>query len=185
QLAVDGVVLVGEHGKYPENERGQQLYPRRRFFEETVKAFEKAGRVVPVFNDKHLAARWEDAKWMYEKARAMKIPFMAGSSLPLAWRRPRLEIPLGTPMDDALPVGYGGIEAYGFHALETLQCMVERRKGGEVGVSSVQCLEGKAVWDAMHAGRFSRNLLAAALRRHEPPIEGDFESRCPEPTAYF
>ena len=35
-LAVDGVVLVGEHGDYPNNEKGQKQYPRRRFFEETV-----------------------------------------------------------------------------------------------------------------------------------------------------
>lgn len=185
QLAVDGVVLVGEHGKYPENERGQQLYPRRRFFEETLKAFQKAGRVVPVFNDKHLAARWEDGKWMYEQARAMKIPFMAGSSLPLAWRKPWLEIPIDTPLEAALSVGHGGLEAYGFHALETLQCMIERRRGGEAGVVAVQCLENDAVWDAMRSGRFSRELLASALSRHDPPIAGDFEQRCPKPAAYF
>ncbi len=185
KVDVDGVLLIGEHGNYPENDHGQTLYPRRRFFEETVAAFASAGEVVPVFNDKHLSARWEDAKFMYEKAREMKIPFLAGSSLPLSWRRPWLEIPMGTPIDEALSVGYGGIEAYGFHALETLQCMVERRRGGEVGVAAVQCLEGKAVWEAMRQGRFSRDLLAAALRRHVPPIGEDFEQKCPEPVAYF
>ncbi|MBL9127909.1 MAG: DUF1080 domain-containing protein [Verrucomicrobiales bacterium] len=185
KLAVDGVVLVGEHGDYPTNERGQQLYPRRRFFEETVAAFRKAGRVVPVFNDKHLAARWEDAKWMYDTAKAMGIPFMAGSSLPLTWRRPWLEIPIGTPFDEALSVGYGGLESYGFHALETLQCMVERRRGGEAGVVAVQCLENEAVWDAMRAGRFSRDLVAAALARNSPPVDGDFETRCPNPAAFL
>ena len=184
QLAVDGVVLVGEHGKYPENDRGQQMYARRRFFAETVQAFQKAGRVVPVFNDKHLAARWEDAKWMYDKARELKIPFLAGSSLPLAWRRPWLEIPIGTPMEAALSVGHGGLEAYGFHALETLQCMVERRRGGEAGVTAVQCLENDAVWEAMRSGRFSRELLASALSRNDPPIEGEFQKRCPKPAAY-
>lgn len=185
QVAVDGVLLVGEHGKYPENERGQQLYPRRRFFEETVRAFEKGGRVVPVFNDKHLAPRWEDARWIYEKAREMRIPFMAGSSLPLTWRRPWLELPLEAPVEEALSVGYGGIESYGFHALETLQCMVERRRGGESGVRAVQCLEDGAVWDAMRAGRFSRDLLAAALARNNPPVGDDFERLCPKPVAYL
>jgi hypothetical protein len=185
KLAVDGVLLIGEHGDYPINERGQQLYPRRRFFEETVAAFQTAGEVVPVFIDKHLSARWEDARWMYEKAREMKIPLMAGSSVPLAWRRPWLEIPIGTPIEEALSVGYGGIEAYGFHALETLQCMVERRRGDEVGIAAVQCLEGEAVWEAMNARRFTRDLLAAALSRNNPSIEGDFEKRCPKPVAFL
>lgn len=185
KLAVDGVLLIGEHGEYPSNERGQHLYPRRRFFEETVAAFDAAGEVVPVFSDKFLASRWEDAKWMYEKSLEKKIPLMAGSSLPLTWRRPRLEIPIGTPIDEALSVGFHDIEAYGFHALETLQCMIERRPGGEVGVAAVQCLQGPAVWAAMKAGRFSRALLAAALSRHTPPVTGDFESRCPQPVAFF
>ena len=185
KLAVDGVLLIGEHGDYPTNKQGQHLYPRRRFFEETLAAFEAAGECVPVFSDKHLSARWEDGKWMYEKARALGVPLMAGSSLPLTWRRPQLEIPLGTPFDQALSVGYHDPEAYGFHALETLQCMVERRRGGETGVAAVQCLTGAAVWQAMTAGRFSRDLLVAALSRHTPPVTGDFEKRCPEPIAFF
>ncbi|MDG2123747.1 MAG: hypothetical protein P8J87_08630 [Verrucomicrobiales bacterium] len=184
-LAVDGVVIIGEHGNYPRNERGQHLYPRRRFFEETVAAFEEAGAVVPVFNDKHLAPLWSDAKWIYDKAVELQIPFMAGSSLPVTWRRPWLEIPLGTPVDEALAVGFGGLESYGFHALETLQCMVERRQGGASGVAAVQCLEGDAVWQAMADGRFSRDLLAAALSRNSPPVDGDFESRCQNPAAYL
>jgi hypothetical protein len=115
----------------------------------------------------------------------MKIPFMAGSSLPLTWRRPWLEIPVGTPVDEALAVGYGGLEAYGFHALETLQCMVERRAGGESGVVAVQCLEGDAVWEAMKQGRFSRDLLASALSKNTPAVGSDFESRCKNPAAYL
>lgn len=185
QLAVDGVLLIGEHGDYPSNERGQQLYPRRRFLEETIKAFEEAGKVVPVFNDKHLAARWEDARWMFDAVKRKRIPFMAGSSLPLTWRRPWLEIPIGTPVEEALSVGYGGLESYGFHALETLQCMVERRQGGESGVKAVQCLENEAVWEAMRAGRFSRELLADALSRNDPPITGEFEKQCQNPVAYL
>lgn len=185
KLAVDGVYLVGEHGKYPYNDRGQHLYPRRRFFDETVAAFKEAGAVVPVFNDKHLDALWPNAKHMYETAKAMKIPMMAGSSLPLAWRRPWLEIPIGTPIREALSVGYGGTEAYGFHALETMQCMIERRAGGEAGIASVQSLQGPAVWEAMRAGRFSRKLVLAALSRHDPPIGEDFEQRNPNPIVFL
>ena len=128
KVAVDGVLLIGEHGNYPTNERGQHLYPRRRFFEETIAAFQKAGAVVPVFSDKHLAARWEDARWMYEKARELKIPFMAGSSLPLAWRRPWLKTHRH-PWKRRCQLATAEL-AMDF-ALETLQCMTERRRGGE------------------------------------------------------
>src|SRR5262249_22653734 len=92
-LAVDGVLGIGEHGKYPTNERGQILYPRRRFFEQTADVFARVGRSVPYFNDKHLAATWEDARWMYDRARQLFVPFLAGSSIPVTWRRPALQLP--------------------------------------------------------------------------------------------
>ncbi len=145
-LAVDGVLVIGEHGDYPLNEKGQKLYPRRHFFEQVAGTLSSTDQGVPVFSDKHLSYNWHDAKWMYERARELEIPFMAGSSLPVCWRKPYMEYPLGTPMGAAVAIGYGPTESYGFHALETLQCMVERRQGGEMGVESVQCLEGEGVW---------------------------------------
>jgi hypothetical protein len=185
ELAVDGVLIIGEHGNYPHNAREQHMYPRRRFFEETVRTFEATGKTAPVFNDKHLGFAWEDAKWMYDQSRKMKFPLMAGSSLPTTWRRPDLELPIGVEFEEALAIGYGGLEAYGFHSLETLQCMVERRKGGETGVRSVTCLEGPAVWEAAREGRWSRPLLDAALgclenRPQESPEEG-----CEEPALFL
>lgn len=170
KLAVDGVFLIGEHGNYPYNELGQHMYPRRRFFEETAAVFRKSGRSVPVFNDKHLAYSWADAKWMYDTARELKVPFMAGSSVPLAWRRPELQLPLDTEIVDAISVGYGGTEAYGFHALEGLQCMLERRKGAESGVRSVQYFGGESVWKAADAGLWSWELLLAAMACSEDPV---------------
>ena len=44
KLAVDGVVLIGEHGSYPRNEKGQTLYPRWEFFQQTVDVFRASGR---------------------------------------------------------------------------------------------------------------------------------------------
>lgn len=144
---VDGVLVIGEHGDYPLNEKGQKLYPRRHLFEQVAGTLAGAGKAVPVFVDKHLSYNWPDALWIVERARALGIPLMAGSSLPVCWRRPWLEMPLGSQLDAALAIGYGDLEAYGFHALEVLQCMVERRAGGETGVDRVQCLEGAAVWE--------------------------------------
>ncbi len=163
KLAVDGVLCIGEHGTYPKNDRGQILYPRRRFFEDVCKVFEKSKKSVPVFSDKHLSATWTDARWMYDRARELFVPFMAGSSVPLTWRRPELKLPKNCPLVEAVQVGYGPFEGYGFHALEGLQCMAERRKGGETGVRAVQCLQGPAMWEALDKGRWSKTLLDAAL----------------------
>src|SRR6266849_2139689 len=39
KLAVDAVLVIGEHGNYPRNEKGQILYPRYEFFERCAKVF--------------------------------------------------------------------------------------------------------------------------------------------------
>ena len=82
-LAVDGVLLIGEHGRYPTNDKGQRLYPRRRLFQEIVEVFRRTGKSVPVFNDKHLSYSWDHAKWMYDQSRELDFPMMAGSSVPV------------------------------------------------------------------------------------------------------
>ena len=129
RLAVDAVLIIGEHGDYPRNEKGQILYPRYEFFQQCVEVFEKDGRAVPVYNDKHLSYSFEKAKWMVEASKRLKFPMLAGSSLPVTWRLPDLELPLDGEIESALMVGEGGSDAMDFHALEAMQCMVERRKG--------------------------------------------------------
>lgn len=163
RLSVDGVLCIGEHGMYPTNDIGQLMYPRRRFFEAVMNAFAKYRQAVPVFNDKHLSFSWENALGMYNRARELGVPFMAGSSLPLTWRRPQLQFPQNTPLEEAVQLGYGPMEGYGFHALEGLQCLAEYRRGGESGVRSVQFLSGADMWQALDAGRWSRDLLEATL----------------------
>jgi hypothetical protein len=164
-LAVDGVLLLGEHGDYARNEKGQTLYPRYELFQQIVAVYRLSGKTAPVFNDKHLSWKWEWAKAMYDTARTMGFAFMAGSSLPVTWRTPALDLPLGAAVSEAVCVGYGGVDSYDFHALETLQCMVERRKGGETGVRWLQAYRGDAFWQAHHAGVWSRDLFEAALCR--------------------
>ena len=163
ELAVDAVLSIGEHGQYSINAKGQREYPRKRFFDDIVAVFKESGRVVPVFNDKHLSYRWDWAKEMYDTAIAMKIPFMAGSSVPLATRRPSLELPKGIEYDSAIAIHGGPFEAYDFHGLEVLFSMIESRKGGESGVSSAQFLDGDALWKAEEQGLWSSKLADAAM----------------------
>jgi hypothetical protein len=165
KLAVDGVLLVAEQGDYPDNNKGQKLYPRRKFFEEVVKVFQASKRSVPVYVDKHLSYSWDDARWMYDQSRELGFPMMAGSSVPVAYRRPDLQPKVGVEWEHALSVGYGHFEIYGFHTLEALQVMTERRKGGETGVRAVQCLEGKDALTAAGDGKWDRTLLDAALAK--------------------
>jgi hypothetical protein len=47
-------------------DKGQNLYPRRRWFEEVTRVFAAQGRVVPVFNDKHLGGRQLDGRYRPE-----------------------------------------------------------------------------------------------------------------------
>ena len=185
ELAVDGVLAIGEHGDYAWNEREQHLYPRKYFFEQICGVFATSGRSVPVFSDKHLSYNWADAKWMYDRAKALDVPFMAGSSVPLSWRNPWIEYDLDTPLEEALSLAYGGLDSYGFHGLEGLQCMVERRRGGETGIVAVQCLEGEAVWQAGDDGRWSRELADAARAHIEGKEDGTMEAHCKEPAVFL
>lgn len=198
QLAVDGVVIIAEHGNYPKNEKGQTLYPRYEWFKEVVKVFEASGRSVPVFNDKHLSTTWARSKEMVDDSKRLGFPFLAGSSLPVTWRLPAVEMPHQAPLIESVCVGYGGVDSYDFHGLETAQCMSERRKGGEVGIRAVHAVRGAKMWELL-AGpdrQATRRLLTAALARShtlpvtngyvQQPISVDWARQAfPEMLAYF
>jgi hypothetical protein len=196
RLAVDAVLIIAEHGQYPLNEKGQKLYPRYEFFKQCVDVFERDGRAVPIYNDKHLSYSFEKAQWMVQSSKRLEFPMLAGSSLPVTWRLPDIDAPLGCEMEEALMVGeYAGDDAMDFHALEGMQCMVERRKGGETGVRAVQTIEGEAVWE----GPWSKELLTAALSRSDTPLgltvkdgrtqdllrSGELRRLVPHPAAYL
>ncbi len=177
KLAVDAVLLIAEHGEYPYNEKLQKLYPRGKFFREVLEVIRASGTPVPIFIDKHLSYSRIEASEMVAQAKAANVPLMAGSSLPVTWRFPALEIPLERTFKDVLVASRGDLEIYGFHALETLQCMVERRKrnGKPQGVAAVTCLEGDAVWEAGDRGVWSWELLEHALGRSHSRNVGDIK----------
>jgi hypothetical protein len=185
ELAVDAVLIIGEHGRYPKNEYGQTKYPRYEFFKQVTDVFRKDGRAVPVFNDKHLSWKWEWAREMVDLSRELKFPFLAGSSLPVTWRMPAIDMPYGAEVEEILCVGYGGVDSYDFHALETIQCMAERRRGGETGVAAVRALRGAAVWKAMDsggwaAGGWDPRLFEACLSRCQTLMQPEtFSDRYP------
>ena len=177
RLQCDAVLSVGEHGNYESTEATHQVkYPRRRFFDAIADTYEQTGQVVPIFNDKHLSWNWKDAKAMYDRARRLKIPFQAGSSLPFAWRYPAVTIPVSSKIKTITGVAFGGLESYGFHALETIQCLMERRKGGETGVRSVEAIPYDKMWEAERAGKWSRKAVATALKAADKSVD-DLEQR--------
>lgn len=197
-LAVDGVVLIGEHGDYPRNEKGQKLYPRYSWFKKVVSVFEASGRSVPVFNDKHLSTDWNECVEMVEDSRRLGFPFLAGSSLPVTRRMPAIDFPFGEKLKESVCVAYGGVDSYDIHALETAQCMSERRSGGEAGVKRIQALQGENLWRRLRQDdrSLTRDLIVAALTRsHNLPAENGFptaptsiewlEKTMPSSTAYI
>ena len=198
-LAVDAVLVIGEHGDYPRNDKGQVLYPRYDFVKQCVDVFEKDGRAVPLYNDKHLSFSFEKARWMVDASKRLKFPMLAGSSLPVTWRLPDIELASNAEIESAVMVGYGGPDVMDFHGLEALQCMLERRKGGETGVKAVQMIEGETVWKALDAGQISRDLLVSALSRSDTPqgqtivdgrtqdlvTKGELPKLVKNPAAYF
>jgi len=162
ELAVDAVLLIAEHGEYPENEFRQKLYPRKELFDEVVAVMRKSGRVVPMFFDKHLSWKPEFIEQMTADLRREGIPFLGGSSCPFSPLVPEAYLPDGTEFSEVVAVYFNGLEAYLFHSMELVQAMIERRPGGETGVKKIVAWEDEEVWLALDRGEFSAELLEAA-----------------------
>lgn len=170
RVAVDAVLTIIEQCDpypYATNDRGQTLLPRFDFFEQCAQVFEAEKKAVPYFNHKQLSYSFAEGQTMVETAERLKMPLMSGSSLPVTWRLPAVDIPHGAAVSEAVVVGVGHRDDTDFDALEAMQSMLERRKGGETGVKAVQMLEGDDVWAANRAGRWSKDLLSSALSRSD------------------
>lgn len=173
RLAVDGVLLIGEHGDYPMNDKEQKLYPRFEMFLKITDVFRQSRASVPVFNDKHLSWSWRQAKRMVEISRELKFPMLAGSSAPVAWRVPAIDAPYDAVQKHAVAISYSGLDIYGFHVLEALQAMTERRRGGETGVRSVQCLQNQDCWNFVEQNDWVKRLFDRALSHSQTKKQGN------------
>ncbi len=183
-LAVEGVLLIGEHGDYPFNALRQKLYPRKELFDQIVEVFRESGKVVPVFCDKHLSWNPDWALEMYRTSQEMAIPFFAGSSLPFVGLIPPVPDLSGKEIAEYVGLFYVGPEAYGFHSLELMQSLIERRPGGESGIRRVTAYTGDQVAEAMAQGAWSRDLFDAALAVTERKGAGDWRENCRDFVSY-
>ena len=181
-LAVDGVLLIGEHGEYPDNEIGQKLYPRKELFDQIVAVFRASGHAVPVFCDKHLSWNFDWARQMDQTARDLGFMLISSSSIPLCRRAPSIDL-TGRRIENGVAVFYGPDEAYGYHSYEFVQALIEQRAGGETGVEAITVYQDEDVWRQLDAGRWDADLLHLALEavRAENPKkikDGSLRENC-------
>jgi hypothetical protein len=167
ELAVDGVVIVAEHGNYPTDLKGRWLLPRWWIYQQVIQVFEQSKRSVPVFNDKHLSYSWDEAKWMFDKSRELHFPLTGGSSIPTYFRKPEIELAIDTPIKNSIVVGNAADEGAIFHCIDVLQAFVDRRKGGETGVKAVQSIRGPETWAWVERNAWAGNLLEAVGKKFD------------------
>jgi hypothetical protein len=184
-LAVDAVLLIGEHGVYPMNDKEQKQYPRFEMFLKITDVFRQYKKSVPVFNDKHLSYSWRQAKRMVEISKELKFPMLAGSTIPVSWRIPAIDTPFGKAQKYAVGISYSGLDIYGFHLLDGLQAVVERRKGGETGVKSVQCFEGDECWNFLEQNEWVKRLFDQAISHSETREVGNMKELVKKPSVFI
>jgi|SRR5579864_3003175 len=92
---------------------------------------------------------------------------------------------MGCAIEAAVGVGYSDLDSYGIHALELYQSLVERRRGGEVGVRRVKCVPAAKIAETVDQGRVRRDLLEAALRVPPAADSIDLRALAGDATALF
>jgi len=188
-LAVDGVVMVGEHGQYPWNDFGQHLYPRKELFDAIVETFRKVGKVVPVFCDKHYSWNADWAREMVDTAADMGFLLFGGSTLPLVKRVPYLALTGKEIVERAAFVYYGDDDAYGYHSMEFAQSILEWRQGAETGIRNVTGWRGIEARRQINKTPWLGKLIASACdaARNVNPrhVVGDNPQYASDPTLFL
>jgi hypothetical protein len=113
-----------------------------------------------------------EAKKLANVASTQKLSLIAGTTLPVTWRLPEVDVAAGARLKEALIVVQGASPAAELDGLEGLLPVIQRRRGGESGVRRIRLLEGTDLWQAGHDGVWSWALLASALSRSDSP-QGD------------
>lgn len=183
----DAVLLIGEHGEYPENKIGQKLYPRKELFDKIVAAFGEFGRTVPVFCDKFLSWNFDWAVEMDRTASEMGFMLFSSSTISLCKRVPEVDLAEKQRVEESVAIYFGEDEAYGYHSFEYVQAILERRAGGETGVKAITVYRDEDFWKQLEAGRWSVKLMDAALEaiRNENPdriTKGSLRENCDKNT---
>lgn len=188
KLAIDAVLLIGEHGDYPSNEFGQKLYPRKQMFDAIAAVFRETGQTVPVFNDKHLSWDFGLSAEMIATARELDFPLFAGTSLTHCPYDPGLPLSSGESVSEVVALFFEDPEHYGYHSMEFVQSLIERRPGGETGVAALRYLNDQAVRDALASGEIPSDLLLSTLGRlgypDDPSTTDFFLSRSEDLVGY-
>lgn len=174
ELAVDGVILIGEHGQYPTNEWGQKKYPRREMFDAIVAVFRASGRSVPLFCDKHFSYDLDSVRHMLATARELDFPIMSGSTIPLSGALGEWDFPTDGQLQEAAGVFFGMTDINGYHSLQWVQSQVARRAGGESGIQSVTALAGESMKAALREQTWSPALMRALFENLGHPQAPQF-----------
>ena len=99
---------------------------------------------------------------------SLAFPSSGGFSIPTYFRKPEIELAIDTPIKNSIVVGDAADEGAIFHCVDVLQAFVDRRKGGETGVKSVQSIRGPETWKWFERSPWAGNLLEAVRKNFEP-----------------
>lgn len=179
-LAVDGILLCCGQGRFERNGKGQHLLPHAAYWHEIQQSFFLGGAVCPVFSANLIASTWDDAKLICDRAQTYSIPLLSGSCYPLSYRDN--DLPVGATVSQAVAISssHAGnredFEHFAKHSLESLQCQLERRAGGETGVVAVACFAGSDLWQKFDQRSGPKSALESTLSRLPQTKGGDYRA---------
>ena len=167
-IGVDAVLVLADSGSKPRSTQSdRERCDRYRYFQQIVKIFREEQTALPLYFSHFLSDYFKESEIILSTSQKIGSPLMTGSTTPLTWRMPECDLPYGRAVKEALVVTGRDSETAEFEALEAMQGMLERRRGGETGVRSVRLLKGDQVWQAASERRWSQTLLEAALSRSD------------------